>query len=925
MVASATLWILWMVLQCSAVALVALGILLTMHHVRPDTRGRIAMVGLACMSLLVIAGLIPGEGWIRAAADASPGNRVMNPENGAAPPVEQPEGTATTPTRPKPTDQEPAEEAVVAAQWQRWTGWFVAPPNELPADDLPNLRSPASPPVSSIPWLGVIALALLAAELLALARIVGGFWAIQRLVARSSPSTAHELQSRLAELCDSSGIRANIDLRISHEVQTPAVVGWRHFTVLLPPEYRDWSAAECDAVLAHELAHVARRDGWWRAAATLLHALHFYNPLAYLLARRYCLEQELAADQLACEWLGERESYLQSLGSLALRRTSPTPAWPTLAFLPSRSMFVRRLEMLRHAPPLVPLALERAIQAGALFALIVAALVLGGLRPLEAQPPQTPPGDNAAVAVAGDTWLGAYVPNDMAQMMIEIDMAALMESPKIAELLARQAQENDPQNMSITDLVQQQMTLMPPDQVKSVLGVNVERRGESAQALMLVQSKRPVMMIADAQRLEAPNLAIGELYQLRSHFILVLGPQLWAHSNERERLEQLAEYVAHRPAQRPSLNTAFKSTESPVRFSVNWMALRPIVMAEESLANDPIVQMFSPLVETSQRWTLELSDNDDDSSSVAKLKVKFSSEAAAQTSQDTLLSLRTLLKNLLRNVEKQGPPTPETKAILDLAGELLESAQTEVSGPDVLITASTENSLEHIVTQMLPALQASRMAAQRMQDMNNAKQIGLAFWNYHDTYGHFPKAVVIDSESGEKRSWRIELLPFLGYQALYDQYRKDEPWDSEANRKVLAQMPEVYGSATSSGGTNSTFFVVTGEGTVLSPSQKPLTDILSLPEGVERPQSIGDNPTFYDITDGTSNTVLILQTSKDIPWTKAEDIPLEEANTAKLGGFHPGGFLAGFADGSVRFVSNHLEAETWKYLLLRDDGQVIPN
>ena len=43
-------------------------------------------------------------------------------------------------------------------------------------------------------------------------------------------------------------------------------------------------------------------------------------------------------------------------------------------------------------------------------------------------------------------------------------------------------------------------------------------------------------------------------------------------------------------------------------------------------------------------------------------------------------------------------------------------------------------------------------------------------------------------------SWRVALLPYLGYRNLYEQFRHDEPWDSPHNRKLIAKMPPVYES-----------------------------------------------------------------------------------------------------------------------------------
>src|SRR5690606_15140578 len=105
------------------------------------------------------------------------------------------------------------------------------------------------------------------------------------------------------------------------------------------------------------------------------------------------------------------------------------------------------------------------------------------------------------------------------------------------------------------------------------------------------------------------------------------------------------------------------------------------------------------------------------------------------------------------------------------------------------------------------------VASQRVQDTNRMKRVGLAFHNYADMNKHFPAPVIIDAESGQKRSWRIDLLPYLEQQALYDQYRKDEPWDSEANMKVLEQMPAVYRSTRQRDATSSSVYVVTGKDT----------------------------------------------------------------------------------------------------------------
>src|SRR5690606_24992360 len=108
---------------------------------------------------------------------------------------------------------------------------------------------------------------------------------------------------------------------------------------------------------------------------------------------------------------------------------------------------------------------------------------------------------------------------------------------------------------------------------------------------------------------------------------------------------------------------------------------------------------------------------------------------------------------------------------------------------DVIISSGKDGT-EHLVTLFLSALQQAKASADRARSQYNLKQLGLAFHNYHDTYGHFPPAVL--ERNGVKHSWRVAILEYIGHSFLYNQYKFDEPWDSENNKKILEQMPGVF-------------------------------------------------------------------------------------------------------------------------------------
>jgi hypothetical protein len=192
------------------------------------------------------------------------------------------------------------------------------------------------------------------------------------------------------------------------------------------------------------------------------------------------------------------------------------------------------------------------------------------------------------------------------------------------------------------------------------------------------------------------------------------------------------------------------------------------------------------------------------------------------------------------------------------------------------------------------------------------KSLGLALHEFQEAHGHFPAAAIRDKSGTPLLSWRVAILPQLGYQSLYHAFHLDEPWDSPQNLALTAQMPDVFRCPSlPAGGTSVTSYqVVVGP----KPDLGSIGTMFEWARGVE----------IREVTDGTSNTVLIAETSRAIPWTQPDDPPFDrDGPLPQFGSGHPGGFHVIFADGTPRFIKSSIETHILKSLLTRDGGEVI--
>ena len=276
---------------------------------------------------------------------------------------------------------------------------------------------------------------------------------------------------------------------------------------------------------------------------------------------------------------------------------------------------------------------------------------------------------------------------------------------------------------------------------------------------------------------------------------------------------------------------------------------------------------------------------------------------------------------------------------------------------------------------LLPAVQKVRAAAARTQCANNLKQVGVAVHNYASANeSAFPQN---DSPSGNRRiSWQTVILPYIEQEAVFRMIDPNQNWfvsaggctnraagqtrikqyicpaGQHAQRMITIEDPEL--------GSPATFTAAPTDYTVVEGFYYSTTPTNWI-EGTIRNLSGVGKRRIIDVTDGTSNTVIVLEIAdKPYKWQagvmtgtpgtqiinnsnngawgnpnnnniRGWDVSgtiqfgpyvVNKNNGAAPYGFHPAGAHMLLADGSVQFLVENTTAETLKRFISYNGGDV---
>ncbi|MBN2291391.1 MAG: DUF1559 domain-containing protein [Pirellulales bacterium] len=266
-----------------------------------------------------------------------------------------------------------------------------------------------------------------------------------------------------------------------------------------------------------------------------------------------------------------------------------------------------------------------------------------------------------------------------------------------------------------------------------------------------------------------------------------------------------------------------------------------------------------------------------------------------------------------------------------------------------------------LIALLLPAVQAAREAARRMQCSNNLKQMGVALHNYHATHNVFPYGWGYDVTSW---SWSGLILPFAEQDTIHQRIDYRYTYNSLENRDVIKEFVPMYQCPSAPENLLVTCCKgIPGDEDVAETNYAAITTHLPVPNAYAgEPRSSENQATgviygrsktaVRDIIDGTSHTLLVTEfdVSQDDPYkstlpstycangqcnigmnwaaaslvTTAYGINSGAAYTSHaVVSHHAGGAQFLYCDGHVSFLSENIDQATLEALTTRNWGEII--
>ncbi|MDX9871107.1 MAG: M56 family metallopeptidase [Clostridia bacterium] len=153
-----------------------------------------------------------------------------------------------------------------------------------------------------------------------------------------------ERVSELSSIYRLKGRKTRLKIRICKKIAGPMVLGLFQQTLLLPDE--EYDDEKLKMILSHEIVHIKRRDLWYKLALLLVCALHWFNPLVHIMAKRADRDLEISCDNLVLKAadIHEKKRYSMMIIEMAAHNSRSAPPALSTNFKSSKESLENRIK-----------------------------------------------------------------------------------------------------------------------------------------------------------------------------------------------------------------------------------------------------------------------------------------------------------------------------------------------------------------------------------------------------------------------------------------------------------------------------------------------------------------------------------------------------------------------------------------------------
>ena len=201
-------------------------------------------------------------------------------------------------------------------------------------------------------------------------RLLGSLVYIERLKNKHQQAMSNYWQERLMHLKNQIALSRSVRLVESALVRVPMVIGWVKPVILLPiGAVNQLSVAQVEAILAHELAHIARHDYLLNVLQSIVETVLYFNPAVWIISAHIRAERENCCDDIALKLCGNSLSYAKALVHLQeVQQQAPLLA---MAFSRPKKQLLPRIQRILNQPQNKSQIMEKLITTMTVFAAIL--------------------------------------------------------------------------------------------------------------------------------------------------------------------------------------------------------------------------------------------------------------------------------------------------------------------------------------------------------------------------------------------------------------------------------------------------------------------------------------------------------------------------------------------------------------------------